>query len=91
MEKLLSIVPKPQVQKVERRITQLDPKVFGEKIGLIAYLFGYWHKNLSRPFSNGKTAYRTCLKCGSGKPFDLKTFETLDVFDQPPIVRKIEF
>lgn len=90
MEKLLSITPKLQLHRVEKSKEQLDPKVFGEKVGIIASLFGCRHKDLSRPFSNGKTGYRTCLECGLRKPFDPTTFKTLEGFYQPPIVRKID-
>lgn len=90
MEKILSITPELQLQSVAEPKLGLDPKVFGEKVGIITSLFGCWHKDLSRPFMRGKTAYRTCLECGSRKPFDPNTLKTLDGFYHPPIVRKIE-
>ena len=90
MEKILSIAPKLNFQAAEQNNAHLDPKVFGEKVGIITSLFGCWHKDLSRPFVKGKTAYRSCLDCGSRKRFDTQTFKTLDGFYHPPIVRKIE-
>lgn len=59
---------------------------FGEKIGLIGKLFGCWHTNLSRPFTNRKASYRACLNCGARKKFDTKTLKTVGPFYYPPDV-----
>ncbi len=64
---------------------------FGEKIGLIGKLFGCWHKNLSRPFTNRKASYRACLNCGARKKFDTKTLETVGPFYYPPEVAYSEY
>lgn len=90
MQDTLSITTELQLQTVESQREQLDSQVFGEKVGLLATLFGCWHKDLSRPFSNGKTSYRTCLECGSRKPFDPKTLKTSGGFYHPPIIRRID-
>jgi len=37
----------------------------------MARVFGCWHANLSRPFSHGGRAYRSCLKCGAQRQFHL--------------------
>jgi hypothetical protein len=57
---------------------------FGRKIGLVATLFGCWHKNLSRPFTYGKESYRVCLNCGARKDFNAETFTTSSSFYYPP-------
>lgn len=62
-----------------------DTLVFGQKVGLITSLFGCWHENISRPFVQGKTAYRSCLKCGARKQFDQETLETHGKFYFPPV------
>lgn len=72
------------------QINGLDQRVFGEKVGLWARLFGCWHENISRPFVDGKTAYRTCMDCGARKPFNPETLQTEGRFYYPPIVKKIE-
>lgn len=59
---------------------------FGRKIGVFGKLFGCWHKELSRPFTNKKGSYRTCLICGARKEFDTKSFKTLGTFYYPPSV-----
>ncbi len=69
---------------------QLDQNVFGAKIGLMTSLFGCWHEKVSRPFSEGKSAYRACLNCGARKPFDKETLQTEDKFYFPPIIRNVE-
>lgn len=70
-----------------KRAERADRYVFGQKVGLIAKLFGCWHENLSRPFGNGKAAYRACLKCGARKRFNAETLETYGTFYFPPPVK----
>jgi hypothetical protein len=42
------------------------------KIGsLMARVFGCRHGELSRPFSHGGRAYRSCLSCGAQRRFNL--------------------
>ena len=72
--------------EAQQRQGRLDPKIFGERFGLAASLFGCWHENLSRPFGQGKKLYRSCLKCGARTPFDTATFETDGRFYYPPEV-----
>ncbi|HEY8559762.1 MAG TPA: hypothetical protein VIL74_05120 [Pyrinomonadaceae bacterium] len=74
------------VQKDRRAAKETDAVLFGKKIGLIAKLFGCWHENLSRPFTRGKTSYRSCLECGARKPFNAETLETYGNFYAPPPV-----
>jgi hypothetical protein len=69
---------------------QLDHNVFGAEIGVITSLFGCWHERVSRPFTEGKSAYRACLNCGARKPFDKETLETKDKFYYPPIIRNVD-
>lgn len=63
---------------------------FGEKIGLMGKLFGCWHKQLSRPFTNRNSSYRVCLNCGARKRFDTGTLKTYGPFYYPPAVSFIE-
>lgn len=59
---------------------------FGHKIGLLAKIFGCWHKQISRPFTIGKDSYRACLDCGARKPFDPQTLKTFGSFHYPPAI-----
>lgn len=45
--------------------------------------FGCWHLEMSRPFTRGDESYRVCLKCGTHRRFDLKTWETVGPYYLP--------
>jgi hypothetical protein len=68
--------------------TKSDTELFANKVGLIGKLFGCGHGELSRPFQQGKIGYRSCLKCGAIKQFNLETLETFGGFYYPSVVRK---
>jgi hypothetical protein len=68
---------------LESRAT-VDMRVFGEKVGILVKLFGCGHRNLSRPFSHNKIAYRACLQCGARKQFNTQTLETFGGFYNSP-------
>ena len=74
------------LQDVRNRV---DQTVFGDKVGVFGKLFGCWHDDLSRPFVQNNTAYRTCLNCGARKQFNTETLQTFGAFYYPPIVRKM--
>lgn len=74
------------IEKVEIKSNQ---SVFGDKVGFLGRLFGCWHENLSRPFVQEKTAYRSCLECGARRQFDTQTLQTFGAFYYPPIVKRI--
>lgn len=65
-----------------------DTLVFGRKMGLLTKLFGCWHKNISRPFSQGKIAYRNCLDCGARRQFNTETLKTYGHFHFPPVIKE---
>lgn len=65
-----------------------ETEIFSTKIGLLSKLFGCTHGDLSRPFSNGKIGYRSCLKCGAIKQFNPETLKTFGAFYYPPPVVK---
>ena len=65
----------------------------GTRIGFLGKLFGCWHKDLSRPFTDFKSSYRVCTDCGARKMFDTKNFKTLGTFYYPrrcPLDRNCE-
>jgi hypothetical protein len=64
-----------------------NPQVFGEKIGLLTSILGCWHEDVGRPFVEGKTAYRACVKCGARKQFDPETLQTFGDFYCAPATR----
>jgi hypothetical protein len=67
-----------------RNRRMIDSRVFGPKISMISTVFGCWHDNLSRPFTRGKTSYRSCLHCGARKQFNAETLETFGSFYASP-------
>ena len=75
------------VQRSGKIINEIDPFVFGKKSGLLTKVFGCWHDNLSRPFSQNKTAYRSCLECGARKQFNPETLQTHGNFYFPPVIK----
>ena len=72
--------------KYVRSATVVDNRVFGEQVGLLGKIFGCGHENLSRPFSYGRAAYRSCLQCGVRKQFNTETLETFGKFYCPPVI-----
>jgi len=69
------------------RVTKKTHKAFGTKIGIFGKLFGCWHKELSRPFSDKRDSYRACTSCGARKKFDTSNFTTSGTFYYPPSVQ----
>ncbi len=59
---------------------------FGGKIGVFGKVFGCWHKQMTRPFTNRNASYRACLNCGARKKFDTKTLKTYGPFYYPPSI-----
>ena len=71
---------------IAEAILEKTDGAFGKRIGVLAKLFGCWHKDLSRPFTNRDASYRVCLNCGARRKFDAKTLETKGPFYYPPSV-----
>jgi len=67
---------------LERVLDRTDSSL-GTKIGFLGKLFGCWHKDLTRPFTNKQISYRACLECGARAEFDTKSFKTLGTFYYP--------
>jgi len=61
------------------------------KIGLLTKLFGCRHKDLSRPFTAGRTSYRACTECGARREFNTQSLETSGPFFFPPSVTSDRF
>ncbi len=72
--------------RITERTEFRKDKVFGDRIGIMGKLFGCWHKELSRPFSNQRSSYRACLNCGALKKFDTENLRTFGPFYHPPVI-----
>ena len=70
------------------RVSDRNDDSLGTKIGLLGKIFGCWHKDLSRPFSNNTSSYRVCVDCGARRMFDTKSFKTLGTFYYAPSVAR---
>lgn len=65
------------------RVIDRNDILLGTRIGLLGKIFGCWHKEISRPFTNKKGSYRVCLDCGAHRMFDTKSFKTSGTFYYP--------
>lgn len=53
-------------------------------------LFSCWHIKMSRPFTHERESYRTCLRCGMRRSFDVQKWKSRGRFYSPPIERKTD-
>jgi hypothetical protein len=58
----------------------------GKKMGLIAKLFGCWHRKVTRPITSGNLTYMACVECGARQMFDSENFKVSRAFYYPPSV-----
>lgn len=65
---------------IAERVLDRTTSPLGKKIGLWGKLFGCWHNDLGRPFTNIEGSYRVCTDCGARAKFDIQTFKTLGEF-----------
>jgi hypothetical protein len=63
----------------------VNEKVLGKKLGIFTRVLGCQHRNLSRPFSQGRSGYRACINCGSRQQFNPRTLETHGAFYAAPV------
>lgn len=82
MQAILSV----ENENVLDTIVEFRREDLGRKVGIIASLFGCWHKDLGRPFNLKDQAYRACTDCGARRKFDTNTFITSGPFYYPPSV-----
>ena len=68
------------------RVTGRNASLPGRRVGILSTLFGCWHRNLSRPFTEKQEgSYRVCMECGAHALFDTTSFKTLGGFYYPPV------
>lgn len=57
-------------------VGHIEPSSLTGRIGnLMARVFGCRHSELSRPFSRGGRAYRSCVNCGAQRQFNLGNWQ----------------
>ncbi len=74
---------------IAKQVINRTDRSFGEKIGIVASIFGCWHERLSRPFTNEKESYRACLNCGARQKFDAEQMKTTKRFYYPPTISQV--
>ena len=51
--------------------------------GVLRRGFGCWHLQLSLPFTRDNETYRTCVRCGARRRFDLDQWAMVGAFYHP--------
>lgn len=64
---------------------EINSQIYRKKVSLFSRIFRCWHGRLSRPFVEGKSVYRSCLKCGARRLYDPKTFQNYGGFYYPSV------
>jgi len=71
------------------RSFSLETKRPSNAIGyFVRRLFSCWHVKMSRPFTHERETYRTCLRCGMRRKFDIEKWKSIGRFYSPTIERK---
>ena len=52
----------------------------------LTHLFGCWHKKMGTPFTRGSQTYRTCMRCGAHRKFDMMLRKNTGPYYYYPIV-----
>lgn len=77
-----AILEQQNVWETEK-LNQATLQTNKQRIGIIAGIFGCWHKHLSRPFTTRRDSYRVCVGCGARRGFNPKTLQTYGAFYFP--------
>lgn len=56
----------------------------------VSRLFSCWHIKMSRPFTHERETYRTCLRCGMRRKFDVEKWKSIGRYYSPTIERRID-
>jgi hypothetical protein len=65
-----------QVALKANKVNAVAGNSSGGAVGsLMARVFGCWHREMSRPFSEQGQTYKTCLSCGARRQFNLGRWE----------------
>lgn len=76
--------PTKNEREKEDGSNQAASEPLGRELGLISRLIGCSHKEMGRPFTDGRMQYRSCVSCGARRRFNAETFETFGKFYVPP-------
>jgi len=73
---------------VQPTIFEIDHRHFDSLRYFLRRVSSCWHWHMSRPFTHGQESYRTCVRCGMRRKFDLKTWKSSGRFYSPAIDRR---
>ena len=71
------------VEQAGTDLSAVAPDLVSKVRRATSRILGCWHVNMSRPFSRGNEAYRTCVACGARRRFDLERWEMVGSFYYP--------
>ena len=72
----------------QTEIFEIDPKYGKYVVYLVSRLWSCWHLRVSRPFTNGKETYQSCLRCGMHRRFDPQRWKSSGHFYAAPVERR---
>lgn len=50
-------------------------EIFGDKVGILARIFGCRHSRMSRPVTTSAVTYQYCASCGVRRKYNVTTFK----------------
>jgi len=78
---VLSSIPQSDLLAIKK--TSFNTLRYG-----VTRVFSCWHLRMSRPITHGRESYRSCLRCGMRRPFDLQTWKATGRFYSPAVERR---
>ena len=79
-----SIFARTKFEDVATEISKnAEEEIFGEKVGIIARIFGCKHSRLSKPVTTKNITYRFCPNCGIRRRYDLESFKAVGSYYYP--------
>ena len=78
---ILASIPQHELFELQQKHADIVTYAFNR-------VFSCWHLRLSRPFTHGRETYRSCLRCGMRRSFDLEAWKSKGRFYSVPIERR---
>ena len=79
-----SIIARSEFEKASEDLKRnAEAEIFGEKVGLLARIFGCHHPRMSRPVTTENITYRFCPTCGIRRRYNLETFKAEGAYYYP--------
>lgn len=72
----------------QSELFELDHQDFNTLRYIATRIASCWHLRLSRPITHGRETYRSCLRCGMHRKFDLEQWKSSGRFYSPSVERR---